>query len=231
MKIIAITQVRLSSTRLPRKVLLEVNGKSLLQIHLERVLKSKLLDKIIVATTNEPDVHLINQIALKCNCGLYNGSLENVLERFYYAALPLNPDYVVRITSDCPLIDAQLIDDVIEAGIKQNIDYCSNSLKRTYPDGMDVEMMSFNALKIAFENATQKFDKEHVTPYIINNSTFLNGDMFTSMNIENNNLEHDYGNVRLTLDYQSDYSLIKKLLIEIGEDKTWKEYADKANEF
>jgi len=228
MKVIAITQARLSSKRLPNKVLLEINGKTMLQLHLERVLKSKLIDKLIVASTNENDVHLINQIALKCNCGLYNGSLENVLERFYFAALPYNPDFIVRITSDCPLIDYQLIDDVIEAGVRNNVDYCSNVINRTYPDGMDVEMMSFRSLKFAYENADLQIDKEHVTPFIRNNSTFLGGQLFSSLSVENEDIENDYDNIRLTLDYESDYNLIKSLVNEMGENKTWKEYADKA---
>jgi len=227
MKIIAITQARLSSSRLPQKVLLDVNGKTMLQLHLERSLKSKLIDKLIVATTTEQNVYLINEIAVLCNCDCYNGSLEDVLERFYFAALPHNPDFVVRITSDCPLIDSKLIDKVIEAGIKNNVDYCSNVLSRTYPDGMDVEMISFRALRIAFENSNLQTDREHVTPFIRNNSTYYGGNLFTSFSVVN---PEDYGDIRLTLDYQEDYILIKSLVSELGENKTWIEYAEKAKQ-
>jgi spore coat polysaccharide biosynthesis protein SpsF (cytidylyltransferase family) len=195
----------------------------MLQIHLERASKAKLIDKLIVATTNESGIEAINEIAKKCNCDFYNGSLNNVLERYYFAALPYQPDYVVRITSDCPLIDPQLIDEVVSFGIENKVDYCANIFERFYPDGMDVEMFSFNALKFAFQNASTLEEKEHVTPFIRNNSTILGGKLFSSISVKN---KDNFGEVRLTLDYESDFNIICKLLNKLGENANWKEYAD-----
>src|SRR6185295_7583993 len=133
MKIIAITQARFGSSRLPGKILKEIKGKSLLQIHLERAQRSKLIDRLIVATTEEPESEVIFSIADKLKLKSYKGSLNDVLDRYYQVAKNENPDYVVRITSDCPLIDAAVMDKVIEKCISGQYDYCSNTLIPTFP--------------------------------------------------------------------------------------------------
>ena len=124
MKIIGVTQARIGSSRLPRKVLLTINDKTLLEYHLERAMQSKLVNKWIVATTDEPESDLICDIANKLQISSYKGSLNDVLDRFYQSVKNENPDYVVRVTSDCPLLDATLVDEVVQFCIDNKLDYC-----------------------------------------------------------------------------------------------------------
>ncbi len=221
MKIIGITQARINSSRLPRKVLLKIKEKSLLQYHLERATKSKMVSKWIVATTDEKESDLICEIASKLSIASFKGSLDDVLDRFYQSVKNENPDYVVRITSDCPLIDANIIDDVIRSCIDEKVDYMSNTLKPTFPDGMDVEVFTFSTLEKAWKNAKIQSDREHVTPYIWKNSSFFNNTVFTSKNYVGNN---DFSDYRLTVDQIEDFNLIEKLIETIGDDKPWIEY-------
>lgn len=227
MKVIAITQARVGSSRLPGKVLKKINAKSLLEIHIQRVLKSKHLDKIIVATTVEPDAIEICSICDQIGVSYFRGSLENVLDRFYQTAKNEQPDYVVRLTSDCPLIDSSIIDEIIQTCIEGKYDYVSNTLKPTYPDGMDVEVFKFSALETAWKEATLQSEKEHVTPYIWKNSSFYEGSLFKSFSIE---LDHDYSEYRLTVDEQKDFELINYLIEHIGDDKSWNKYVEYLNE-
>ena len=166
MKILAITQARYGSTRLPAKILKKVNGMTLLEIHLRRILQSKLISKLKVATTNEEGAGYIVAVADKLGVECYKGSVDDVLERFYKAAEPECPDYVVRLTSDCPLIDPAVIDAVIQKCLESGCDYVSNVLEPTFPDGIDTEVFRFPALKRAYEEATLKSEREHVTPYL-----------------------------------------------------------------
>lgn len=223
MKIVAITQARYGSTRLPAKVLKEVNGLSLLEIHVKRILKSELISKLIIATTKEPGAEHILAIAKKAQVPVFQGSTEDVLDRFYQAALPEQPDYVVRVTSDCPLIDPVEIDRVIRACVSSGADYVSNTLIPTFPDGVDCEVFKFEALEKAFLEATLKSDREHVTPYIWRNSSVKGGSIFKSGSIEN---PEDYSAYRITVDTQEDFEVIKQLLEALGPDKSWKEYID-----
>lgn len=221
MKIIAITQARYGSSRLPGKVLKTINGKSLLQLHLERAAKSKKIDGLIVATTVEKEADAIEALGNTMGLKTYRGSINDVLDRFYQAVKSEQPDYVVRITSDCPLIDATVIDQVIERCINEGCDYCSNTLNPTYPDGADVEVMKFSALEKAWKEATLTSEREHVTPYIWKNSTAKGGKLFKGLSFEN---EKDFSNYRLTVDEASDFELITKLVEAIGDDKSWQEY-------
>jgi spore coat polysaccharide biosynthesis protein SpsF len=223
MKIIAITQARYGSSRLPGKVLMKIGEKTLLQIHLERVLKSTLINKLIVATTQEPQSEEIIEIANSLGCTTYQGSLNDVLERFYYAALPEKPDYVVRITSDCPLIDAEIIDCVITKCIESNVDYVSNTLRPTFPDGVDVEVFKFSALKKAFEQAQLPSEREHVSSYIWKNSDYNGAKLFSAHCFKS---EIDYSRFRITVDTQEDYLLLKKLINLLGDNLSWQNYVD-----
>ena len=169
MKIGAIIQARTSSTRLPQKVLkpLPFNSKTnVLQQVIRRVSKSELIDEIIIATTIHDEDEKIVEVAKKENIKFYKGSLENVLERYYNAALENSLDVVVRITSDCPCADANIIDEIIKKHIDSDADYTSNTLTRGFPRGIDAEVINFSVLEKAYENATDKFEKEHVTPFI-----------------------------------------------------------------
>jgi spore coat polysaccharide biosynthesis protein SpsF (cytidylyltransferase family) len=223
MKIIAITQARCGSSRLPNKVLKKVNGETLLDIHLNRVLKSKRIDQLIIATTTEAIDNAIAQLAGDRNLSFYRGSTNNVLDRFYQAASPYNTDWVARLTSDCPLIDPVLIDEVIDKALELNVDYCSNTLDPTYPDGVDIEVFKFDSLKKAWQQATLDSEREHVTPFIYKNSSFFKGNLFTAHNFY---YHTNYSKVRLTVDEQSDYEVIKLLVSALGTDKPWQAYAD-----
>jgi spore coat polysaccharide biosynthesis protein SpsF len=221
MKILAITQARIGSTRLPAKILKEVDGVSLLEIHLQRILQSKHVSKLKVATTTEPDTYKIIAIAEKLGVETYQGSVNDVLDRFYQTALPEKPDYVVRLTSDCPLIDPKVIDKVIETCLNANCDYASNVLVPTFPDGMDVEVFKFSALEKAFKEAALTSDREHVTPYIWRNSSQRGGTLFSSVNIEN---PVDYSDIRITVDTQEDFLLVEKVIHDLGTEKPFEEY-------
>lgn len=221
MNVLAITQARIGSTRLPAKILKEVLGLSLLEIHLRRVLKSKSITKLKVATTTEPGTEKIIDIAGKLGVETYRGSVNDVLDRFYQTAKPETPDYIVRLTSDCPLIDPVVIDHVIEQCIESGCDYASNVLSPTFPDGMDVEVFKFSALEKAHQEAQITSDKEHVTPYIWRNSTFKGGTLFKSINVES---PVDYSEYRITVDTIDDFFLVENIINHLGVERTFQEY-------
>ena len=226
MKILAVTQARYGSARLPGKILKTIGGKTLLGIHLERILRAKNITELKIATTTEDGAEKI--IAIGNNSGIrsYQGSIDDVLKRFYETALPEKPDYVVRLTSDCPLIDPNVIDHVIDECLKNNVDYCSNTLTPTFPDGLDVEVFRFSALEKAYNEARLKSDREHVTPYIWRNSNLKGGDIFTSFNVE---YPTDYSEIRMTVDTDKDFIQIQQLIENLGLDKPWLAYVEFLN--
>lgn len=223
MKVVCITQARYGSTRLPRKVLLPIGGKTLLTLHLQRALRSRSINRLILATTEEPESSQIADIGRRLGCGVFHGSLNDVLDRYYRAASFEKPDYVVRITSDCPLVDPAVLDLVVNSCVTASADYSSNTLQRTWPDGFDVEAFSFAALESCWTHATSAFDREHVTPYIYRNSDFEGGSLFHAVPVVN---ETDFSHLRMTLDYPADYEIIKKLVECCGEDAGWRVYSE-----
>jgi len=223
MKILAITQARYGSSRLPGKILKTIQGKPLLEIHLERILQSKRISQLKIATTTENGAEKIIEIGNKVGVKSYQGSVDDVLKRFYETALPENPDYVVRLTSDCPLIDPVEIDRVIEACIEQGVDYAANALIPSLPDGLDAEVFKFSALERAYKEAIQKSDREHVTPYIWRNSSVKGGTLFSSYNVTNS---IDYSAYRITIDTDKDFKLVEKLIEALGFNKKWQEYIE-----
>jgi spore coat polysaccharide biosynthesis protein SpsF len=221
--VVAITQARTSSSRLPGKVLKQISGKTLLEVHLDRILKSKSIDKLLLATSEDQGDDVLPEIAMRTSVDTFRGSLTDVLDRFYRAASPLSPDWVVRLTADCPLIDPVLIDQVVERAIVSGADYCSNNLEPSFPDGQDIEVFRFSALEAAFREAILKSDREHVTPFIYRNARAKGGDRFTAVNFGN---ESDYSAVRLTVDEPEDLEVVRILAAKLGLDQGWKEYAD-----
>ena len=205
MKIAAIIQTRTSSTRLPGKVLKELpynSGITCLEQVIRRLKKSKKIDDIVIATTEDKEDNEIVDIAKKEDVKYFRGSKENVLSRYYFAAKKNNIDVVVRITSDCPCIDVDITDLTIDAHINKVADYTSNSLTRTYPHGLDVEVFNFNALEEAYKNATKYYEKEHVTPYIYKNPQKF------KINIVKAPKELYASDIRITLDTEEDYALL-----------------------
>ena len=223
MKTIAITQARLGSTRFPGKIFQKIHGKTLLEIQINSLKKSKKIDDICVATTSKKEDSKIVEFSKKLGVLSFQGSEKDVLDRFYQFALNANPDIIIRITSDCPLIDYRLIDEMITEFLKKEIDYYSNTFIEHFPDGQDVEIFTFDALKKAWQNSTLKSEREHVTPYIRNNSSFKGGKIFKS---ENHKSIKNFGDVRMTVDEKKDLEVIKILIEELGLYQTWEKYAN-----
>lgn len=211
MKTVIIVQARMTSTRLPGKVLKEVLGKPLLEYQIERLRRVKLADGIVIATTvNETDLPIV-QLCEKLNIAYFRGSEEDVLSRYYYAAVQYQADAVVRITSDCPIIDPRLVDEVI-ALYRNNypqFDYVSNVGKRTFPRGMDTEVFSFQALQEAHREATLPEDREHVTPFIRRNT-----ERHKAANLR---YPEDQSAHRWTVDTPEDFALIEKIIVALAD--------------
>ena len=222
-KTILVTQARLGSTRLPGKVLKEVGGKTLLQIHLDRLKKCINISEIIVATTNKQQDLIIFDKVSEWGFSTTRGSELDVLDRFYQAVKDENADWIVRVTSDCPLIDPNLVDKVITFVQKNNTDYGSNLLIEHFPDGQDVEVFKFSALKKAWENAKLLSEREHVTPYIRNNSNGKGSSLFTAINYP---CDSDFSKIRMTVDEDKDFKLIEILIQKLGVEKSWRDYTN-----
>ncbi len=225
MKILAITQARYGSTRLPAKILKEVDGKTLLEIHLRRILRSKTITKLKIATTNEEGSKCITDIADKVGVEYYKGSVEDVLSRFFGAAETENPDYVVRLTSDCPLIDPAVIDEIVKFTIEHGYDYVRTDAE-SYPDGLDTEVMKFTAIERAYKEASLKSEREHVTPYIWKNGTAEGGSIFSSYKYPNPEGNYNADDYRITIDELEDFEVIKALIENLGIEESWKTYID-----
>ncbi len=199
--ILAIVQARVSSSRLPGKVLLPILGKPMLQLHLERLSRMNLADELIVATSDEVSDEPIAGLCHKLDVPCYRGSLEDVLDRFYQAARGYQPAHVVRLTGDCPVADPDLIDDIVSYHLDGGYDYTSNTIKPTYPDGLDAEVIRFECLEAAWREAELPSQREHVTPYIWSQPS-----RFKLANHEN---DEDLSDLRWTVDEPEDYELIK----------------------
>lgn len=223
MKVQIITQARIGSARLPGKVLKKINGEALITLHLQRARKSKLASIFTMATTFEEGTEQLMSVAEICDFESYQGSTDDVLDRFYQSAEPHQPDYIVRLTSDCPLIDPQVIDDVIGFAIEYDLDFATNTFAPSFPDGQDVEVFKFEALESAWRNGESTIEREHVTPYIRNNSDFKGGSLFRALDYIN---DENYADVRMTVDEQKDFDAIDVLVNRLGVNCSWKEYAD-----
>ncbi len=208
---LAIIQARMGSTRLPGKILLPLCGKPMLQRIIERVRAATTIDRVIVATTTEnlddPVEKLCSQLGVFC----FRGKVDDVLDRYYNAAMLFSPDNVIRITADCPLIDPNVIDLVIRTHIKLGYDYTSNTIMETYPDGLDVEVFSFSVLEKAWGNAQMLSEREHVTPYIKNRDEFKKGSVF---------IDPSLGDKRWTVDTDKDYEFVNRIYNDLFEENS-----------
>lgn len=214
MKIAVVTQARVGSNRLPTKVLKVIGEISLLEIHIINARRCKLPTYYFVATTDEPNAHFIEEKALACGWDCFKGSTNDVLGRFYFACESIKPDYLVRITSDCPFVQPGLIDELICFAVTNKLDYASTS--ENFPDGVDAEIFTWEMLELAFKNAKLLSEREHVTPWIRNNAA------------KKGHLEpetDEFKDVRLTVDEIEDFNCIEVLIERFGIDKNWKEYA------
>ncbi|MCX5815839.1 MAG: glycosyltransferase family protein [Proteobacteria bacterium] len=200
--IAAIVQARMASSRLPGKVLKEVMGKPLLAYLIERLSFSKLLDKIILATTTNKEDDDIISFAVKEKILFYRGSENDVLDRYYKAAKEFQIGHIVRITSDCPLIDPYLCDKMISVCLNAKTDYVYTG--PTFAEGLDCEVLSFKALEKAWKESILKSEREHVTFYIYNHP-----ELFNHIVLHN---ETDDSKYRFTVDEPEDYAVVKKII-------------------
>lgn len=202
--ILAILQARISSSRLPGKVVKKILGKEMILYEIERLQQSKYIDKLVLATSIESTDDDLEDICNRNKIECFRGSLNDVLDRYYKCALSFNAKHVVRITGDCPLIDSEVVDKVIFEHLDSKSDYTSNTNPPTYPDGLDVEVMRFSVLEEAWKKATLKSEREHVTLYIRNNSN-----KFRQKNVEN---DKDLSNMRWTVDEPEDFEFVNNII-------------------
>ena len=204
----------MGSSRLPKKALTDIDGTPSLKFMIDRVKKSKLIDKIIVATTNKEED---NEIVNFCNNNdifCHRGSEDDVLDRYYQTAKEYKATTVVRLTSDCPLIDPYLIDDTINLFIQKKVDYASNTVPpevKKYPDGSDVEVFSFKNLNRAWIETKDIKDREHVTFYF-----WKRNKNFTTAMLDN---KYDWGKYRITVDYKEDIDLVRQIVRKLKDQK------------
>lgn len=207
--IIAIIQARMGSTRLPGKVLKEVNKRPLLLNQLNRVKKSKLLDKIVIATSILDKDDEIVDFCNRYDIEYFRGSENDVLSRYYDCAQKYNAKTIVRLTGDCPLSDPEIIDEVINKFLNDNVDYCANTVPvetSTFPDGFDVEVFSFEALKKAYYEIKDAHFREHVTFQFWQNKEYTNTQYI---------LKENFSEYRFTVDYPEDLELVKYIFEQI----------------
>ena len=201
--ILAILQARVSSSRLPGKVLKPILGKAMLLHQIERVQYSNMIDKLVVATSTNASDDAIEEMCQDNNIKVFRGDLNNVLDRFYQCARQYNPKHVVRLTGDCPLADWKAIDQTIQYHIKGKYDYVNNRSKPAFPDGLDVEVIAYSALKSACDNAVLPSEKEHVTLYVRHRKDKFKLGYFHSTK--------DLSHMRWTVDEPEDFILVEKI--------------------
>ena len=200
--ITCIIQARMGSTRLPGKTMERITkDKSVIDFVVEQLKFSKIIEKIIVAIPDSIEDDVTYNHLLSKKIQTYRGSLKNVLDRYYQCAKNISSSVIVRVTADCPLIDPEIVDKVITKFIKNKFDYVSNTHPRTFPYGTETEVFSFNALEKAWNETSNDFDREHVTPYF-----YKNPNKFSIGNVIQ---EKNQSNYRWTIDYNEDLELVK----------------------
>jgi spore coat polysaccharide biosynthesis protein SpsF len=220
-KIVAIIQARMGSSRLPGKVLMDICGEPMLAWVIKRAAKATLIKQIIVATTNEVSDDAIEEFCQLNHIICFRGSSADVLDRYYQTARLYQADVIVRLTADCPLIDPTLIDDTVTAFLDTSVDFAANRLpppfNRTYPIGLDVEVVSMAALERAWKESTVLFEREHVMPYL-----YEIKDRFKVLTINN---DVDFGTYRWTVDTQQDLVFVRSLVekFDCRMDFSWRE--------
>jgi spore coat polysaccharide biosynthesis protein SpsF len=202
-RIVAIIQARLGSSRLPEKTLKIIYDKPLLEHIIERVRGASRLRDLVVATSTEGQDDPIAALAQRVGALAFRGSEDNVLERFYEAAVQNRADIIVRITADDPFKDPEVIERAIALLLETGCDYCSNTIQPTFPEGLDVEVFRFAALERAFKEARLPAEMEHVTPYI-----WKHPELFAAHNFR---CEQDLSHLRWTIDYENDFLFAREV--------------------
>ena len=198
---IAILQARMSSSRLPGKVLREINGKPMIYWQLQRIYRAKNVDKVIVATSTDPTDDPLVDFLISEKALYVRGPLDNVKERFDNVIAQFPTETFIRLTGDCPLVMPRLIDELVDAFNHANVDYLSNTIKPTYPDGLDIEVVKSEAFRRLNNSTLSKAEMEHVTYGL-----YSRKGLFTTQNFANS---QDLSNLRWTVDYQEDLDFVR----------------------
>lgn len=204
-KVDIIIQARIGSTRLKGKVLKKHKGLTPLKIMIERLKHCKKINDVIICTTRLAEDNKVVKFCKKENIKFYRGSKNDVLSRYYETAIKFRSKIIIRVTSDCPLVDYRIINNMLNMFLKSKIDYYANTypLPTMYPDGMDVEIFNFSTLKITNKNAILPSEREHVTPYMYNSNKFK---------FKKKNLRKNLSKYRFCIDYKNDFNFFKKIL-------------------
>lgn len=227
--VVAIIQARMKSSRLPGKVLEEIAGRPMIDHVVNRVALSIKIDEVIVATTSDPTDDEIESYCNENNTNCFRGHPFDVLDRYYQASLINNADVIVRITADCPLMDAKLIDGLLEDFSDAKVDFATNRLpppwKRSYPIGLDIEIATFSALERAWKEAESSFEREHVMPYLY--------DQPGRFKVLVKHHDPDYGNKRWTVDTPQDLEFVRRVYDHFSPkiNFSWEEVIDLVKEF
>ncbi len=217
MNIVAIIQTRMGSTRLPGKVLKDLAGDTTLARVVSRLRRSKCISHVLIATTNAAADNAIVRECNRIGVDVFRGEEQDVLDRYYRAALSVEADAIVRITSDCPLIDPAVTDQTVERFLCEKPDYASNVITRTYPRGLDTEIMTMSALERTWREAVEPYQREHVTPYV-----YQNPGLFKLLSVCG---DADHSNHRWTLDTRDDLLFLQSVYgrFEGRDDFTWRD--------
>ena len=208
--ILGILQARVSSSRLPGKVLKPLLGEPMLARQIERLKRSKRLDQLLVATSDHVEDEAIATLCAQLDIPCFRGPLEDVLQRFYLAALPFHPTQIVRLTGDCPLADPELIDELIAFHLNGGYDYSSNCWEPSYPDGLDAEVVSFPTLNLLTEKAWTQAEREHVTYFIRRHTQhFKVGQLSRTPSL---------AHLRWTVDEAADFALVEQIYNRLYPD-------------
>ncbi len=207
-RVIVVVQARMGSTRLPGKVMKLICNKPLIELMLERLSKSELIDEIVVATTNLNEDDVIFDWAKKSNYPVLRGSELDCLDRHYQVGKKFGAKFIAKITPDCPFIDPEIVDKVIEYFLKHSdeFDYVSNGHPPSYPDGLDLEIMHLSTLEIAWNNSVDPIEREHTTTHIWNHP-----EIFRIGNVQMPGGKNLFMTQRWTLDYPEDFEFTKQI--------------------
>lgn len=208
-RIVALVQARMGSSRLPGKVLMDIAGRPMLWHVVHRARRATLVHEVVVATSTNQADEAIESFARANGVACYRGSEHDVLDRFYQGARQAGADVIVRVTADCPLLDPTIMDKVIVRYLSGDVDYVTNTLTETYPDGLDAEVMSFWVLEEAWKEARLPSEREHVTPYVHNSTRFR------VANVENRDFPQA-GSMRWTVDEPQDLDFVRAVYTRLG---------------
>ncbi len=207
MSVLCILQARVSSTRLPGKVLKPILGEPMLARQIERIARAERVDALTVATSDEASDDEVAALCARLGVECYRGSLHDVLDRFYEAAQRTRPGHVMRLTGDCPLTDPAILDALVELHLAGGFDYSSNVEQRTYPDGLDAEIFRRDLLVRAWQEATSQYDREHVTPFMRGEGSGSPRGILTD--------RIDRSGLRWTVDFPEDFAFVSRVFEEL----------------